>query len=345
MIWDKIKDRLGLVLQVARHGRLENTSDRQIPPITMEEVEEIKTFFPMEKFFIFGYARSGTTLLARLVRLHPEVHCNYQAHFFSRAPLLSGMAAEQRFGDWLARRSNRWNRGKDMSAPALRAMADYILEREARREGKSIVGDKSPNVLTNGRAVTEMHTFFPDARLVYIIRDGRDALISNRFQNFINAPHHLYTVDLAIRDAFEKDPSSFLNGKRSIFTESELRRIAEGWVTNIRETHNNGENIYGDRYHVLKYEDLIRKPYETISLLWQFLGADPAGLETVVTQEMDYNPDADYQRDVAADLVKPLEKGKRNSWRQLFTERDKRIFKEIAGQTLIDWGYEEDMEW
>ena len=115
MIIDKVKDRLGLVLQVARHGRLENTNDRQIPPITMEEVDELKIFFPMEKFFIFGYARSGTTLLARLVRLHPEVHCNYQAHFFSRMPLLSGMAAEERFGTWLTRPSNRWNRGKDMS--------------------------------------------------------------------------------------------------------------------------------------------------------------------------------------------------------------------------------------
>jgi hypothetical protein len=29
--------------------------------------------------------------LMRLVRLHPEVHCNYQAHFFTRQPLLKSL--------------------------------------------------------------------------------------------------------------------------------------------------------------------------------------------------------------------------------------------------------------
>ena len=60
---------------------------------------------------------------------------------------------------------------------------------------------------------------------------------------------------------------------------------------------------------------------------------------------MTSNPDADWQRKKAGDLVAALEKGKRGSWRELFTERDKRIFKEIAGQTLIDWGYEETLDW
>ena len=44
-----------------------------IPAITVEEVSEIKQFFPRQKFFIFGHARSGTTLLMRLARLHPDV--------------------------------------------------------------------------------------------------------------------------------------------------------------------------------------------------------------------------------------------------------------------------------
>jgi hypothetical protein len=344
-MFDRIKDRMGLILQVARHGRLENTSDRTIPPINAEDVAEIKTFFPMEKFFIFGFARSGTTLLARLVRLHPEVHCNYQAHFFSRPPLLSGMAAEKRFEDWLTRPSNRWNRGRDLSAPALRAMADYILERDARREGKTIVGDKSPNVLLQGQAVVEMHTFYPEARLVYIVRDGRDVMVSNRIQNFINAVHHLYAADLAIRDAFIADPEPFLSGERSLFTESELRRMAASWAQNLAETDQQARWLYPDRYHVLKYENLIRQPYDTIANLWHFLGVDPTGLEEIVAGEMAYNPDADYQKQVAAELVSPLEKGKRGSWRELFTEQDKRIFKQIAGQTLIDWDYEQDMEW
>ena len=116
-------------------------------------------------------------------------------------------------------------------------------------------------------------------------------------------------------------------------------------MTNIAETDGLGRKLYGDRYHALKYEDLLSKPFETISAVWTFLGVDPAGLESVIATEMGYNPDADYQQEVAAELVKPLEKGKRNSWHQLFTEGDKQIFKQVAGQTLINWGYEWDLEW
>jgi len=237
------------------------------------------------------------------------------------------------------------NRGRDLSPVALRAMADYILERDARREGKSIVGDKSPNVLLNGQAVREMHTFYPDARLIYIVRDGRDTLVSHRFQNFISASHNLPASDLALRDSFAKDPAPFMSGERSIFTRKAIWQMAEGWVKNVTETDQIGRELYDSRYHVLKYEDLLKSPYATIAGVWQFLGADPAGLEQEVAREMQRNPDADYQRKAAGDLVKNLERGKRGSWRELFTQRDKEIFKEIAGEALVAWGYEKDLEW
>ena len=72
----KTKRRMSRALQVLIGSDLKSGSIREIPDLTKEEVEEAKSFFPMDKFFIFGHARSGTTLLARLVRLHPEVHCN-----------------------------------------------------------------------------------------------------------------------------------------------------------------------------------------------------------------------------------------------------------------------------
>jgi hypothetical protein len=346
----KIKQRLAVVAKVARYGHLgvqqpEQLQSEQLQQITPEEIAEIKAFFPMDKFFIFGHARSGTTLLARLIRKHPEVYCNYQAHFFSRPPLLSGMAADPSIREWLARRSNRWNRGTDLTVPALRSMADFILERDARREGASIVGDKSPNALLNGWAVDEMQTFYPEARLIYIVRDGRDTLVSHRFHRFIDGIQHLKKADMDIRRDFIADPAPFMAGERSIFTEQGIRRMAKRWVRNVAETDGRGRELYGRRYYHLKYENLLQAPYETISGVWKFLCVDPARLEGEIEKEMDFNPDADYQKEVASDLVSPLEKGKTGSWRNLFTERDKWIFKQIAGQTLIDWGYESDMEW
>ena len=81
---NRLIQRINLAAQVLVNGRLATAEEFDIPEINPEEVAEAKTFFPMEKFFIFGHARSGTTLLTRLIRLHPKVHCNYQAHFFTR---------------------------------------------------------------------------------------------------------------------------------------------------------------------------------------------------------------------------------------------------------------------
>lgn len=38
-------------------------------------------------------------------------------------------------------------------------------------------------------------------------------------------------------------------------------------------------------------------------------------------------------------------KGQIGSWKKYFTEEHKRLFKEIAGQLLIDLGYEQDLNW
>ena len=214
--------RLKLAGRLLLKGQPPPRQRREVPAITPEEVSEAKTFFPLEKFFIFGHARSGTTLLTRLVRQHPQVHCNYQAHFFTRAPLLEALVADEEVGMWLARRSNRWNQGRDLSPLVLRAAADFILERDARRAGKGgpgcIVGDKSPNSLLDGDAVRQMVKVYPDARLIFIVRDGRDAAVSHRFQAFIDRPRHLSAEDLSIREAFIRDPAPFTSGQRSIFT-------------------------------------------------------------------------------------------------------------------------------
>ena len=73
--------RLKSAARILLKGEAANRKRAEIPAITAEEVAEIRQFFPREKFFIMGHARSGTPILMRLARLHPDVHCNYQAHF------------------------------------------------------------------------------------------------------------------------------------------------------------------------------------------------------------------------------------------------------------------------
>lgn len=342
--------RINLASRILFKGTDPKKRDAQfinIPPITLEEVAEAKAFFPREKFFIYGHARSGTTLLTRLVRLHPEVHCNYQAHFFTRLPLLQALVVDSDVRNWLVRRSNRWNRGRDLSPVVLRAVADFIMEREARQVNKRIVGDKSPNSLLNGQAVTLLHAIYPDARLIFIVRDGRDAVVSHRFQQFIDVTKHLSKVDLRIRQEYIDNSEPFLHGERSLFTQKGIRQAAEGWVKNVTETERMGRQLFAERYLSLRYEDMVKHPQTEIKRIWKFLGGDTSdpALDGIIAAEMQHNPDADWQHEKASEIVAPLQKGKQGSWHMLFTPREREIFKQIAGKTLIQWGYEKDLDW
>lgn len=317
-----------------------------IPAITAEELTEIKQFFPREKFFILGHARSGTTILMRLARLHPKVHCNYQAHFFTRAPMLKSLVDTPEAADWLSRRSNRWNGGRDLSPLVLRAAADFIMERDAAREGKPIVGDKSPSSTLHGQVVRDMHSIYPDAKLIYIVRDGRDVLVSERFRNFVEDSKHLTAEDRRIIEALKVDQTPFTDGRRSIFTDSFLRDVGKRWADDLIEIDDEAKRLYPGCYFSLRYEDLLAQPFAVMQKLWAFLGAesDPA-LERAITAEMTQNLDEEWQARRAGDIASFLPKGKAGNWRNMYTARDRQIFKEIAGDLLIQWGYENDANW
>lgn len=338
--------RLKSAARILLKGEPKNKTRNPIPPITDEEVAEIKQFFPREKFFILGHARSGTTLLMRLVRLHPEVHCNYQAHFFTRKPLLKSLVDSAEIEEWLTRKSNRWNHGRDLSPLVLRAVADVILERDAARAGKRIVGDKSPSSTIHGQAVRDLHAVYPDAKLVYIVRDGRDVLISERFRNFVEESKFLTAEDKRIIADLRLDPVSFTDGRRSIFTETFIRRVASGWVANLTETEDEARRLFGKNYFALRYEDLLSTPFDEMTKLWEFLGVRAERpLEKTILEEMASNPDEEWQAQRNGDISSFLPKGQAGNWQRLFTARDKVIFKEVAGEILVKWKYEKNNDW
>ena len=338
--------RLRAAARILLKGESRKPTRDEIPPITAGEVAEIRQFFPREKFFILGHARSGTTLLMRLARLHPEVHCNYQAHFFTRQPLLKTLVSAPEAQEWLARKSNRWNQGRDLSPLVLRAAADIILERDAARVGKRIVGDKSPSSTIHGQAVRDMYAVYPDAKLIYIVRDGRDVLISERFRNLVEESKFLRSEDRQIVAELRRTPDRFMDGTRSIFTEAVVRRVAAGWRKNLEETEAEGHRLFGGNYFSLRYEDLLRQPFDEMCKLWSFLGVRVDDtLQKSILEEMASNPDEEWQSRRNGDLASFLPKGQAGNWQRLFTARDKAIFKEVAGGMLVKWGYEDSANW
>ncbi|MBN1454259.1 MAG: sulfotransferase [Anaerolineales bacterium] len=338
--------RIKKAARILLKGDPRKSTRNPIPAITPEEVAEIKQFFPREKFFILGHARSGTTLLTRLVRLHPEVHCNYQAHFFTRKPLLKSMVDTPEAEEWLMRKSNRWNHGRDLSPLILRAAADIIMERDAAREGKRIVGDKSPSSVIHGQVVRDLHAVYPDAKIVYIVRDGRDVIISERFRNFVEDSRFLTAKDKRIIENLRKDQVAFTDGRRSIFTETFIRRTAGDWANDLQETEDESRRLFGEDFYGLRYEDLLECPFDEMKKVWEFLGvdADPS-LEKAILAEMSSNPDEEWQSHRNEDIASFLPKGQVGNWTRLFSEKDKSVFKDVAGNMLVRWKYERDFEW
>ena len=345
----KIKTRVRDAWTVLRHGAKVSRKRKDIPPITSDEVEELKNFFPMDKFFIFGHSRSGNTLLMRLVRLHPEIHANYQGVFFSRPPGLKALVNTPEIEEWFTRGTNRWNRGRDLSPVVMRAAGDFIMERDAHRFGKHIVGDKSPTTVTAGQAICDAHKIYPDARIVYIVRDGRDVMVSDRFRNFVEEKF-LRRGDHQIIASFRRDPTLFTGGGHSIFTEAWLRDPNQGvpsWSVNLDESRAEGLRLYGNHYFEIRYEDILANPFRELTRLWLFLGVKtiPASLEVDLQKEIAVNPDETWQAERNASIAPYLPKGQPGNWRNFFTQQDCRIFKDIAGRQLLQWNYEADLNW
>jgi LPS sulfotransferase NodH len=342
----EIVTRLKKAARILLKGDTQKNKRNPIPAITPEEVAEIRQFFPREKFFILGHARSGTTLLMRLTRLHPEVHCNYQAHFFTRRPLLKSLVDTPEAEEWLTRKSNRWNHGRDLSPLVLRAAADIIMERDAAREGARIVGDKSPSSVIHGQAVCDLHAVYPDAKIVYIVRDGRDVIISERFRNFVEESKFLTAEDKRIIADLQLDPAPFSDGRRSIFTESFIRRTAGDWVHDLQETEDEFRRLFGENFYGLRYEDLLERPFDEMKKVWEFLGvkADKS-LEKTILAEMSSNPDEEWQSRRNEDVASFLPKGQAGNWTRLFSQQDKTVFKRVAGEMLVRWNYEKDLNW
>jgi hypothetical protein len=315
-------------------------------PIEPAALDEIRRRFPMPKFFIYGYPRSGTTLLMRLVRLHPEVHCNRQAHLFTYPRSAAQALSDREIRDWLERGSNRWTSGKRLESSLIRVAADFILEREASELGKRVVGDKSPTVI-GGLAVRRLHAVYPDARLIYLVRDGRDSAVSRRFQLFIDQPQNMARTDRRIKEDLTKNGQKYSAAGKSVFTPAFLLEEASSWAANLLEVDQEGRELFPDAYLPLRYEDLLSDPPREMRRVWDFLGVPASfpGDEGLIRGKMDYNPGAEDQARKGDALVENLKRGSRGGWQDWFTPRDREIFKDAAGAALIRWGYEKDPRW
>ncbi len=107
------------------------------------------------------------------------------------------------------------------------------------------------------------------------------------------------------------------------------------------------KNFTEKNYHTLRYKDLLENPFDEMTKLWKFLGVKKISksLEGQIKSEMGSNPDGEWQAKRNEGIASFLPKGQAGNWQRLFTEKDKSVFKEVAGAMLVKWGYEKDLNW
>ena len=316
-------------------------------------------------FFVVGYQKSGTTWLMRMLDSHPEVISQGEGRPFGRnfkrehlkqremslppASLYHAIASSEDLRYWVER--SVWTRDDDadeLLASLTGLAVEHFLTRHLSKTGKRLVGDKT--VLLSPEIVREMSMICPEAKVIHIIRDGRDVAISATHHGWNQAEdqggtHRIKPEQLAKREAYRKDPQALLERGGGIFPDGELRGSAERWSARVGNAVKDGPALFGANYAEVKYEDLLENTLGELERLLEFLGADAN--EQVVKRCVDA---ASFEklsggRKRGQEAASFFRKGVAGDWRNVFTEQNRRDFKAAAGNLLIELGYEQDDAW
>lgn len=344
-----IKRRVTLA-RLALDGTLKVHPHQISPQGTVEPV-------PKTLFFLVGEMRSGTSWLSKTLDTHPEVFCKGEGTFFGRdqateeipvydAPspsLHNALAGNESFRVWHSLLWNGWTHGEpeeDLDT-LVRATVDHYLDRNSIASGKRIVGDKSP---LHTDYVDEIHDFYPEAKVIHIVRDGRDVAVSlmNHFWRMSRDQGGIFDLkpeELLKRDAYLADPQNFLKSGESIFTEERLRQMAVRWSRRVKKASAEGSSLFGHAYHQLRYEDLLRDPEKHLETIFDLLGARTD--EKIVQHCVDQNRFERLAKRSSGneDAASFYRKGVAGDWESVFTSRDRKVYESVAGEALLEFGY------
>ena len=308
-------------------------------------------------FFIAGEMRSGTSWLRRTMSAHPEISCSHEGSFFGldydheEIPVYTGpvssltraLAVSDEFRIWHGLPWNQWTEGYDEDLRNLNRLAvDYFLSKEVARTGKRIVRDKSPQ---HTECLDEIHELYPDARIIHIVRDGRDVAVSamhHWWRLAADQPDGVFELtpeELRIRDAYHADREAFLSSGRSIFTEERLSQLARRWNHRVGKAHRDGTRHYGERYMEIRYEDLLADGPETLRRIFRLLGARTDERAVEICTKAGSFERVSSRRPGEEDPRSFFRKGVAGDWKGVFTDRDRELYGELAGEQLDRLGY------
>jgi hypothetical protein len=275
--------------------------------------------------FIVGCARSGTTLLRRIVDAHPQVAITPETHwapdyFEGRTGLTpDGLVTPQLIARLLehakfpklgiGREELEGLLGAGEPVPYARFVSG-IYDLYGKGQGKALVGDKTPRYV---RSIGTLHGLWPQAKFVHLIRDGRDVCLSamNWKGNVAN-----------------------LANLFSTWGEHPVTTAALWWEWGVRLGQEGGQKPGPGLYHELRYEALVARPEQECARLCAFLGLPyDAAMLRFHEGRTRTKPGLDAKHAWA-----PITPGLRD-WRAQMAAEDVERFEAAAGDLLDELGY------
>lgn len=268
---------------------------------------------------VCGVGRSGTSLLQSMLNAHPDLALPPETHFFRRYVARKGLRADLEangaswFAGALARDEDFQRAGvsaEELLAPFegrpldLAAAYARLLALWAVRDGKARVGDKDPRNLD---FLPELRAAFPGAYVVHIVRDPRAV------------------VDSRTRAAWSKNRPWWAH---ALLAQDQLRRGRRV-----------GEQLFGDAYLEVRYEDLLTDPEGQLTRVCDHvdLPYDPAMLDfggsarrLVGEREMSWKKET----------LGPLLPGNAEKWRERLEPRQIAFVEAVCTEAFDVLGYE-----
>lgn len=262
---------------------------------------KIKGKSKLPLIIIGGYPRSGTTLLEVLMEQHPKIanpkrEVNIFEDIKTKEILKEGFEFE-------VHEISGFKKFKKNTVEYSDKILRYYLKK---KKAKKILLKQPKHIFL----IEEIFKHFPDSKFIHIVRDGRDATMSQRY----------YLLP---------------KGKK----EWPYDWCCRQWVVCI----NKGEKFRkNEGYIEIKYENLLKEPYKVMKKIFEFLDLNPVPKKRLLNF---YKNIKNERYPTHPNLRSPINKNIKGKGLKKMSSEDKKIFKKIAGRTLIELGYEKNNNW
>ncbi|MCM8776219.1 MAG: sulfotransferase [Candidatus Omnitrophica bacterium] len=266
-------------------------------------------------FFIVGCPRTGTTLLHVLLDSHPRIAIPPESHLFVHFREIfdcyGDLAEESNLRlfvkDLLSdERIRKWGLEitvsdfvRQLPTRSIQDVVSLLFELYMKQKGKVRWGDKTPDHILEMDTILKI---FPDAKLIHVVRDGRDVAVSL---------------------------------KRVFFGPTMVNKAAELWRRYLSIFQEFKKRVSPDQYLEVYYERLVSDPGSELRRILEFLQ------EELVTYGNQV-PDTELRRcylesnesPVHQSLMAPITAHKIGIFKTQLSARHMEIFESMAGDIL-----------